>query len=426
MERDHFDRLSPELITPILLELSEFQSLHSLIRASPKCYQVFLASKERILISLMHQKIQPAAFIDALAAVKASQLKEKGPDRKDVLAFLRKYENKRHKAVEQKERHHSLSTAVSLCQLYRSSQYFIKDLTSRSNFYLRRYKDTALDRTRSSPQDISIILEEYGSAALRKGTEPAMDRDDQYAPLSDVEEGRLQRAFYRYELYTQIFSSGIEHNGKRLWEIPAESYFFLTKYQHWEIEELGCVVSHLWSLLSHSFDRIEPTFVGSKLPEPPWDDSETRISGSYERSMALRAAKYKIHSLYMDCLMNLSLPFLQHVLRLDRLDMQREMSSHIYYDGQKRSLSTVFEGFWKRMTHKDSSVIHKYYHDIAHDDGFQFQDTIDGSNEGWLYVFGDQDTSPFRIQSTTRSLGYVFWDSQRLRSSGFMGPGYVL
>ena len=211
MERNHFDRLSAELITSILLEVPTLQSLWALIRASPKAYQVFLISKETILISLMHRSIRPAAFVDALAAVRASQLKDKGPDRKAVLAFLRTYETNRHKAVEQKGQHYSLPTAVSLCQLYRSTQYFLKDLTNRSNFYLRRCGDTAIIPTYSKPLGDFMILRRNGRDVLWRRQETCSPhREDWYAPLSDIEESRLQRAFYRHELYTQIFSSDME------------------------------------------------------------------------------------------------------------------------------------------------------------------------------------------------------------------------
>ena len=374
-------------------------------------------------MSIMRRSIQPAAFIDALTAVQASQLKERGPNRKEVLDFLRKYEKKRHEAVDKNERHCSLATAVSLCQLYRSSQYFIKDLASRSNFYLGRCGDTAFFQTRWLPRGF-FVVQENGPESLwgRLKGELCVDRDDQYA-LSDVEEGRLQRAFYRYELYTQVFSSGMEHSGERLWELPSDSHFFLSRYQHWELEELACINNYLWSLLSSSFDRIEPAFVGLKLPEPPLDASAT--SGlSFKRSKALREAKYKIHSLYADQLLTLSLSFLHHALRLERLDMQREMSSHICYHGQKHSLLAAMEGFWNRVvTSRDSNLIHRYIHAIADDDCFLFEDAIDRPNEGWLCVYGNTYfVSPYGIRHATQSLGYVFWDSQRLRNADFGGP----
>lgn len=230
--------------------------------------------------------------------VQASQLKEKGPDRKEVLAFLRKYESQRHRTVQQKEQHYSLGTVVSLCQLYQVSQYFIEDLTSRSNFHLRRCGDTAFVQTDSSSQDGLFTLWENESGRIWSGNEDfPVDRAPQYAPLSSTEQGRLQRAFYRYELYTQIFSSDIRCSGEKLWEMPSDSYFFLENYQHWEIEELACVENYLWSRLSSSFDRIEPRFVGTQLPESPVDDSETRTFQSYKRSTALSVAKFQIHSL---------------------------------------------------------------------------------------------------------------------------------
>ena len=194
----------------------------------------------------------------------------------------------------------------------------------------------------------------------------------------------------------------------------------------WEVEELACVENYLWSLLSDSFDRIEHSFVGIQLPEPPLNDSELTSCQSHNRSAALREAKFQIHSLYKDYLSNLSLPFLRHALRLDRLNMQREMSSHIYYDGQKRSLSTALEGFWREISGKESNLINNYIHEVAYGDGFHFKDRSDCPNQGWLCVYGHSSlVSPYAIRHTTHSLGYVFWDCRRLSKSFFLGPMYV-
>lgn len=419
MERNYFDRLPAGLITPILLELPNTQSLYSLIRASPKAYQVFLTSKERFLISIMRQTIQPAAFFDAMAAVKASQLREKGPNRREVMAFLRKYENRRHKSVEQELKLLDAATAVSLCQLYRSTQCFISDLASRSNFYLRRCGDRRFRKVHSTPRDDFSFPKINGFDGLWRGKETIPgDRNFIYVPLTDTEVGRLQRAFYRYELYAKIFSSDMEYNGEKLWELPSDSFFFLKKYRNWEIEELACVADYLWSLLINSFDRIESTFEGIQLPKPPLNEDITTFQ-SYQRSQDLREAKFQIHRLHMDYLTNLSLPFIHHALSLDRWDMQREMSSHIYYDGQKRSLSTALEGIWNDASREDWKLIHNYTSTRNH--RFRFRDTLDGPNEGWLSVYGNNSfVTPFSIRYTTQILGYVFWDSKRLRGVGFV------
>lgn len=420
MDGNNFDRLPAELITPILLELPTSQSLYSLIRASPRSYQVFLASKEKILTSLMRRMIQPAALFDALAAVQASQLREKGPDRREVLAFLRKYENRRHKASEQELKLLNATTAVSLCQLYRSTQCFIKDLTSRSNYYLDRCGVGPVMQTHSSPREDFKYLKRTGFRGLWRGKGFPIDRNNRYFPLSEGEEARLQRAFYRYELYTHIFSSDMEFNGEKLWGLPSDSHFFLKKYQHWEVEELACVANYVWSLLSSCFDRVDLNFVGIQLPRRPLNEDFYQVQ-SYKRSVDLREAKCQIHSLYMDYLTSLSLPFIHRALALGRLDMQRVISSHIYYDGQKRSLSTALEGFSNETSLQDSTLIHNYNDARARDYFSRFKDTLDGPNEGWLKVYGRSlFVSPQRIRHTTQSLGYVFWDSKRLRSEGFV------
>lgn len=107
--------------------------------------------------------------------------------------------------------------------------------------------------------------------------------------------------------------------------------------------------------------------------------------------------------------------------------MQQELSSHIYYDSQKRSLSTALDGFWKQICLKDRNRIDSYIQANAHNSHFPFEDMISGPNEGWLCVYGNtHGVSPYNIRDTTQSLGYVFWDSQRLRKAWFGGPMYVL
>ena len=416
MERNHYEALSAELILLILLEVPNLGSLHSLIRASPKSYQIFLTAKETILVSLIRRSIQSAAFIDALAAVQASQLGDTGPDRKTVLAFLRRYENKRHKAADNKGQHYSIKTAVSLCQLYRATEYFIEDLTSRSNFYLHRCQNLSLPLS-SGCDSTGSLWNSHGDLYL--------DRNNHYTAMSDTEEVRLQRAFYRYELYTQIFGAGMEYDGKSLWELPSDSHFFLERYLHFEIEELACVDNYLWSLLSNAFDRIDHSFIGIQFPML-LNGSERPKSPSYFRSVALHEAKYGIYSLYVDYLLSLSLSFIHHALRLDRSSMQREILSHFRYDDRRRSLSTALEALWKGISLQERSAIDSYIRVVAAGNQIRFNDTVNGPNEGWLCVYSNTAfISPYRSRNTIHSLGYVFWDSQRLRYFGFSGSQYV-
>lgn len=199
----------------------------------------------------------------------------------------------------------------------------------------------------------------------------------------------------------------------------------MEKYHHWEIEELACVGNYLWSLFSDSFDRIEASFVGIRLPKPSLDDPQTNNRQSYTRSIALDEAKFTINSIYVDYLLSLSLPLRHHVLQLDRLAMQREISSHIYYDGQKRSLSSALKGFSKMIVREDVDTIRDYIYAFGRSHLFPFINNVERPNEGWLSVYSNAETiSPHGLRRTAQSLGYVFWDSWRLRDMGFIGRSY--
>ena len=184
---------------------------------------------------------------------------------------------------------------------------------------------------------------------------------------------------------------------------------------------MACVDNYLWSKLSSSFDCIEQSFVGIQLPEPPLDDSSPVNPPSVNRLEAQKEVKFQIYSRYADYLLNLSLPFLHYALRLGRLNMQREMSSYIHYDGQRRSLSTALEGFSRNLSRSEDNLVQKYNYALRYRNFPEFKDTINGPNEAWLCVYGnDQGIAPYAIQPSTRGLGYVFWDSPRLREAGFM------
>ena len=84
----------------------------------------------------MRRSIQPAAFIDALAAVQASQLGDTGPDRKTVLAFLRRYEKqafRREKEEHRAQFAESVESNKTLAQQIQSIERFNTLLKTRIN-----------------------------------------------------------------------------------------------------------------------------------------------------------------------------------------------------------------------------------------------------------------------------------------------------
>lgn len=216
-----FELLPCEILTQILLGLPTTASLYSLIRGSPRCYQIFLASKERFLLDLTSRAIHPAALADALAAVVASQLKHMRSDRDTVLNFIQKYEKSRHEPRKQDSPRFLRPTAVSLCQLHRSARLFIEDMTIRSTDLLAHCLSSAVDTTPTTTNP--------SVSSISRTTE------FESRSLSRSEEGRLQRAFYRHELFGHLFNSDMEHKGENFWEHPFDSRFFLKMYHTWYV-----------------------------------------------------------------------------------------------------------------------------------------------------------------------------------------------
>lgn len=72
--------MSPELQTQIMRNVDSLSTLYSLLRASPRFYQVFRSRKEYLLTQIAFQQFNPHVIDDAWNLTKASQLPQP-PDR---------------------------------------------------------------------------------------------------------------------------------------------------------------------------------------------------------------------------------------------------------------------------------------------------------------------------------------------------------
>ncbi len=230
------DKLPVELHTLILVQHDSLQSLHSHIRASPQGYRVFLASKARILFTVLRRLLGPDVFHITLAAAKASLLGPRPLNRDTVLKFASDYmqsPNTAHSGAS-----HSLPAAIELCRLHLAVDAFIDD-------FVHRYDSFALQR--------GIPLRLRSSA----GTE--------YIPLSSVELSRLRRAFYTLHSFGRLFCArnddppSIEHGD------PAQLIFPYTPV--WQVEELACVEDYIVNRLYELYDALENDFVKGAVAE---------------------------------------------------------------------------------------------------------------------------------------------------------------
>ena len=232
-----------EIRVLLLLKLDSLDSLHALIRASPCFLRAFLASKTQILTAIVHHRNDAEILVDALAACDASTFDRDMPTKDRVDRIVEHYDKHR--------RNQNIRPAVSslllprVCQLSRTIDWHVVN-------YLRLCRST-LDR----PQFASF--DSYGL--------PADIRDDLF--LSAAERCRLKRAFYRFQLFTQLFTQhvngsmfGLEHVG-----ISFGVRRFTSLFWPWELEEFVSVRDYVRAHFLPYLQSLEDQFVDAFVTE---------------------------------------------------------------------------------------------------------------------------------------------------------------
>ncbi|KAL9116408.1 MAG: hypothetical protein Q9187_007066 [Circinaria calcarea] len=419
------DGLAPELLNLILTQIPSIQDLHSLVRASSKVYRVFLLSKTRILSSVVHNTYPSDVIPDAITAVNASRL-DRGPDKETVIKFINNY-------AEDRKRNHSehllpLSTSIALCKLHRSINYFVQDFTRRS------------------------IL------ALQQCVQPSRDIEKLHAPLSTIEKARLQRAFVRFEIYGCLFYARPYFTGT-IWSALKQAQIFLTEFPPWEIEELVCVRDYFIYRLADAFDQAEDDFVSATLAEELITTCDDTISGGgnlekeahheegehqlddlgvedtsdvsdddelapdrwseADRFFSTRS-KFGDHDSYAEYMLSLGLHFFRQLFEADGEERRRLLEANTGY-----SESFLTEAL--RVPPQQSKFNENERKLLRENTILEFgTDMVNQMNEAWLWSHGYKPSGRWNshFSNGLRKLGYVFWDSLRLRASGIIGQRY--
>ncbi len=133
----------------ILLDVSSIQDLFSLIRASPRYYQVFLTAREKILITVVERDVGPELLRDAIYAARAClldprrsgvpdcgastttsggvQVWNRKPRQTDVSDFLLAWEKRYIRGAVPQPRLLNVDEAITVAQLQRSVKTLVAD-----------------------------------------------------------------------------------------------------------------------------------------------------------------------------------------------------------------------------------------------------------------------------------------------------------
>lgn len=218
--------LVPELLARILQGLDHPRDLLSLVRASPHCFRVYAQSPALILSSVLKNAILPDALHHALACgLVPSNHSETARE-----AFLRDYFQYKPLPFPTDK-----ATITALAGLCLRTSYFVDDYSTRAMHALNLESNVGQTTTPT---------------------------------LSPTERARLQRAFFRYELYCRVFP--IDHNARRRSVVPANEQFtqFVALMAPWEAEEMTCVHHYFTVLIGGFIDDLEDQLVEAVLTAP--------------------------------------------------------------------------------------------------------------------------------------------------------------
>ncbi|MBE3048347.1 hypothetical protein IMZ48_38750 [Candidatus Bathyarchaeota archaeon] len=238
------NHLPPELLVHIQGAVDSPRDLHSLISASPDCLRTFRLNRIRILESVLRNAIPEGTLRDSLAfCYLPSPLPAPLTD----------------SMSHQEQVSVSIAAVEPFLQRYFSDEAFDVPTDITSLTFL--FKLHAL---------VSRFADEYfiHAAQQLKSTKSSGALVDDFPPPSRTELTRLQRAFFRFELYCRVFPP--QPDFSRADPIGSESQFrlFVGRLSPWEVEEMSCAHNFLTFLISEVIDDLQEQVVLAVLNYP--------------------------------------------------------------------------------------------------------------------------------------------------------------
>ncbi|KAM7192176.1 hypothetical protein V8F33_008450 [Rhypophila sp. PSN 637] len=239
----NLNHIAPELLILILSSTDSPRDLYSLISASAACFRTFVLNRNSVLLSVLRNALAPPVFYDLLAIAQAPTF-SKDDDSNELAAsavdmvkpFLSRYFAGALEAPPARDFHN----VVSMCRIYN---------------IVSRLTDLYFSHT-------SRLL-------MAPGPDSSFPAESNKSPppLSATERTRIQRAFFRHELYSRVFPIG--RRGGRSLISPRDQYdLFLRCMNPWEVEEISSIHTHFVILAAGYFGDLEDQLVSAFVSCP--------------------------------------------------------------------------------------------------------------------------------------------------------------
>ena len=225
-----------ELKYEIFQRLASLPSLNAIVHASPSYHQAYRARRQSILARVLSQDIGQDVLFEANAVAMALTINNK--DGIEIRRFIKNYKNARREAATVSLEELSLRHIESLSQV----QFAVR-------FAVKGFCQATMLRHPLNGED-----------------------QEQITPVSSNEARRINRAFYRLELFSRIFSQRGSEVNKRL-DCMDMCHLFLNQFPPWEIEEIACVRDYIIDRYNQLFAKYADELARPRPPKPPEDSS---------------------------------------------------------------------------------------------------------------------------------------------------------
>lgn len=240
LQKPSLERLPTEIQSAILLNIRDVVSLKTLIHASPRYHSAYLSQRHAILKQVLSNSIHPDVLYDACSAVHSNKTISSNVEERAarVDAFLSEYESNRDGGTPPEQ--FDLESVSRLARLQLQVQHATEGLC-----------------------EVAFSSHQFTGELLGHG-----------GPLSLDEICRFCRAFYRFEIFCNLFRNRrdmtVEDNLRHpshgdIETVPEidsieKSSQFLSLFNPWEVEELACVRDFLYNYYRRMLHRFEPDF----------------------------------------------------------------------------------------------------------------------------------------------------------------------
>ena len=408
------EQLCPELQIQILSYSDSFATLYDFIRASPRLYQIFRSNKEYTLSSVARRQCHYFAIYGALMIDRLTLL-QKPPFSRETL--LKCFEDDSHLQNQAFTAVLPLSVSIRLCRLDTTVRFFIEDYCLNTLPILTRINDPA-----------HLIIQ----------THYTQEENETPLHLSESELSRLRRAFYRFEIYRQLFarcSSDQEthpmHTSRSLTVLEQGQLFFQTTPLY-QVAELACVRDYLYRRIRGIFNLAEDVAVDALQAECPnpktlqeaedWDSATGRGYGVFYDDACLLFSilgKPDQHY-YIEHLLSLGLPHIRTVIQAigherESLLLRKGVDCYAQYETEFLTAALGLEYFLPPYAEIFGRSRRKRDWCLSELDRRQ-------APSGWLWAHtnGEYCGLVDRSWKGLRDWGYVFWDLERLQQAGIL------